>query len=143
MTSAFRVAFNAELLAAGLTGPEQHESSRPPIVEAEGVHHLIAFAELTGVHVYIVHWSCDEALREALAARQRGVNVNVETLIQYLVLDKSDAERPDFEGAKFVMSPPLRDKRDQEALWSGWRNRYRGHGSRAVRFQDAEDDGTR
>jgi dihydropyrimidinase len=90
-------------------------------VEAEGVHHLMTFAELTSAHVYIVHLSCDEALREAIAARYRGVNVWIETLIQYLVLDKTDAERPDFEGAKFVMSPPLRDKRNQEILWNGLR----------------------
>jgi len=111
-----------ELLAAGLTGPEQHHESRPPLVEAEGVHHLMTFAELTGAHVYIVHLSCEEALREALAARQRGVNVSIETLIQYLVLDKSYAERADFEGAKFVMSPPLRDKRNQGVLWNGLRS---------------------
>lgn len=108
-----------ELLAAGLTGSEAHEASRPPIVEAEGVHHLMTFAELTGAHVYIVHLSCEEALREALAARFRGVSVSIETLIQYLLLDKTDAERPEFEGAKFVMSPPLRDKRNQPVLWNG------------------------
>ncbi len=108
-----------ELLGAGLTGPEQHYESRPPLVEAEGVHHLMTFAELTGAHVYIVHLSCEEALREALAARHRGVNVSIETLIQYLVLDKTDAERADFEGAKFVMSPPLRDQRNQPVLWNG------------------------
>jgi dihydropyrimidinase len=108
-----------ELLGAGLTGPEQHHESRPPIVEAEGVHHLMTFAELTNAHVYIVHLSCDEALREALAARHRGVNVSVETLIQYLVLDKTDAEKPSFEGAKYVMSPPLRDKSNQPVLWNG------------------------
>lgn len=110
-----------ELLAAGLTGPEQHHESRPPVVEAEGVHHLMTFAELTGAQVYIVHLSCEEALREALAARARGVNVSVETLIQYLLLDKSYAERANFEGAKFVMSPPLRDKRNQEVMWNGLR----------------------
>jgi dihydropyrimidinase len=108
-----------ELLAAGLTGPEQHHESRPPSVEAEGVHHLMTFAELTGAHVYIVHLSCDEALREALRGRHRGVNVSIETLIQYLVLDKEDAARPEFEGAKFVMSPPLRDKSNQPVLWNG------------------------
>nr|MDQ6913526.1 amidohydrolase family protein [Verrucomicrobiota bacterium] len=104
---------------AGLVGPEQHEKSRPPLVEAEGVHHLTTFAELTGAHVYIVHLSCNQALREALAARHRGVNVGIETLIQYLVLDKTDAERAAFEGAKFVMSPPLRDKQNQPVLWDG------------------------
>jgi dihydropyrimidinase len=111
-----------ELLAAGLTGPEQHHESRPPLVEAEGVHHLMTFAELLGTAIYIVHLSCEEALDNALAARQRGVRVWVETLIQYLVLDKAYAERPDFEGAKFVMSPPLRDKRNQAVLWNGLRS---------------------
>ena len=110
-----------ELLAAGLTDPAQHYRSRPPLVEAEGVHHLMTFAELIGTAVYIVHLSCEEALREAIAARLRGVRVSVETLIQYLLLDKADAERPDFEGAKYVMSPPLRDKRNQAVLWSGLR----------------------
>jgi len=111
-----------ELIAAGKTGPEFHEPSRPPQVEAEGVHHLMSFAELTGAATYIVHLSCKEALDQAIAARQRGVRVTVETLIQYLTLDKTDAEKPKFEGAKFVMSPPLRDKRNQEILWNGLRD---------------------
>jgi dihydropyrimidinase len=111
-----------ELLAAGRTDPAQHHESRPPRVEAEGVHHLMTFAELTGASTYIVHLSCQEALAEAVAARQRGVKVAVETLIQYLVLDKSYAERPDFEGAKYVMSPPLRDIRNQAVLWHGLRD---------------------
>jgi dihydropyrimidinase len=112
----------AELLAAGKTDPGQHHESRPPLVEAEGVHHLLTFAELTGTATYIVHLSCQEALAEAIAARQRGVRVSVETLIQYLLLDKTYAERLDFEGAKFVMSPPLRDARNQEVLWNGLRD---------------------
>ncbi|HEY1661764.1 MAG TPA: dihydropyrimidinase [Verrucomicrobiae bacterium] len=111
-----------ELLAAGKTDPGQHHNSRPPQVEAEGVHHLMTFAELTGAATYIVHLSCKEALDEAIAARQRGVRVNVETLIQYLTLDKTDAEKPNFEGAKYVMSPPLRDKRNQAVLWNGLRD---------------------
>ena len=111
-----------ELLAAGKTDPGQHHESRPPRVEAEGVHHLMTFAELTGAVTYIVHLSCQEALQEAIAARQRGVRVAIETLIQYLLLDKTDAERPDFEGAKYVMSPPLRDKRNQQILWNGLRD---------------------
>lgn len=110
------------LVASGNTGPEFHEPSRPPVVEAEGVHHLMTFAELTGADCYIVHLSCREALEQALAARNRGVNVWVETLIQYLLLDKSYAELPDFEGAKFVMSPPLRDKANQEVLWNALRD---------------------
>jgi dihydropyrimidinase len=66
--------------------------------------------------------SCHEALREAAAARYRGVQVWVETLIQYLLLDKTHAELPNFEGSKFVMSPPLRDKRNQPVLWNGLKN---------------------
>src|SRR6266853_759636 len=110
-----------KLLAEGKTGPEWHHESRPPLVEAEGVHHLMTFAESHDAHVYIVHLSCDEALREALAGKYRGVKVWIETLIQYLLMDKTCAERPDFEGAKFVMSPPLRDKKNQEVLWNGLR----------------------
>lgn len=110
-----------ELLAAGKTDPGQHHESRPPLVEAEGVHHLMTFAELTGAATYIVHLSCEEALWEALAARSRGVRVGIETLIQYLVLDKTYAEQPNFEGAKYVMSPPLRDARNQAVLWNGLR----------------------
>jgi dihydropyrimidinase len=111
-----------ELIAAGKTGPGFHEPSRPVQVEAEGVHHLMTFAELTGAATYIVHLSCKEALEQAIAARQRGVRVAVETLIQYLTLDKTYAEKPKFEGAKYVMSPPLRDKRNQEVLWNGLRD---------------------
>src|SRR2546426_9942917 len=111
-----------KLLAEGKTGPEWHHESRPPVVEAEGVHHLMTFAEMVEAAVYIVHLSCDEALREALAAKYRGVKVWVETLIQYLLVDKTYAERPNFEGAKYVMSPPLRDKRNQPLLWNGLRD---------------------
>ncbi len=105
-----------KLLSEGRTGPEFHYWSRPPIVEAEGVHHLMTFAEMTGTHVYIVHTSCEESLGEAMRGKTRGVNVSVETLIQYLLLDRTDAE-PNFEGAKNVMSPPLRDKKNQDVMW--------------------------
>src|SRR3954466_11188249 len=105
-----------KLLAEGKTGPEFHYWSRPPLVEAEGVHHLMTFAEMTGAHVYIVHTSCEESLREATRGAERGVHVWVETLIQYLLLDRTAAE-PDFDGAKNVMSPPLRDKKNQEVFW--------------------------
>jgi dihydropyrimidinase len=111
-----------ELVAAGRTGPAWHHESRPPVVEAEGVHHLMTFAELTGAATYIVHLSCKEALGEAIAARGRGVDVSIETLIQYLVLDKTWAERPGFEGAKYVMSPPLRDASNQTVLWGALRD---------------------
>lgn len=105
-----------KLLSEGKTGPEFHYWSRPPVVEAEGVHHLMTFAEMTGAHVYTVHTSCEEALNEAIRGKQRDVNVWVETLIQYLLLDRTSAEA-NFEGAKNIMSPPLRDKKNQEILW--------------------------
>jgi len=111
-----------ELLAAGKTDSGQHHESRPPAVEAEGVNHLMSFAELTGAATYIVHLSCKEVLDRAIAARQRGVRVSIETLIQYLTLDKTYAELPKFEGAKYVMSPPLRDKSNQPVLWNGLRD---------------------
>ncbi len=113
-----------KLLAEGKTGPEWHYWSRPPVVEAEGVHHLMTFAEMTGAHVYIVHTSCEESLREAIRGKERGVNVWVETLIQYLLLDRTDAEKPNFEGAKNVMSPPLRDKKNQEVMWKALREGF-------------------
>ena len=113
-----------KLLAEGKTDPEWHYWSRPPRVEAEGVHHLMTFAEMTGAHVYIVHTSCEESLREATRAAERGVRVWVETLIQYLLLDRTDAEKPNFEGAKNVMSPPLRDKKNQEVMWNALRNGF-------------------
>ncbi len=113
-----------KLLSEGKTGPEWHYWSRPPLVEAEGVHHLMTFAEITGAHVYIVHTSCEESLREATRGAERGVNVWVETLIQYLLLDRTDAEKPNFEGAKNVMSPPLRDKKNQDVLWNALRTGF-------------------
>jgi dihydropyrimidinase len=116
-------ALQKSLLAAGKTGPEWHEPSRPPVVEADGVHHLCTFAELLGTHVYIVHTSCAAALREALAARQRGVNVWVESVIPHFVLDETYVERGQFEGAKYVMSPPLRAKANQDVLWNGVKTR--------------------
>ena len=78
-----------QLLAEGKTGPQWHEPSRPPVVEAEGVHHLATFAGLTGAHVYVVHTSCCDALREAQAAHNRGVKMWIETVIPYLVVDRS------------------------------------------------------
>ena len=105
-----------KLLSEGKTGPEWHYWSRPPVVEAEGVHHLMTFAEMTGAHVYTVHTSCEESLAEAIRGKERGVNVWVETLIQYLLLDRTSAEE-NFEGAKNVMSPPLRDKKNQDVMW--------------------------
>ncbi len=106
------------LLAAGRGGPEWHEPSRPERVEADGTNHFATFVELTGAKGYVVHLSCQPALEAALAAKQRGVDLGIEVVVPHLVLDKTYAERPDFEGAKYVMSPPLRHKRNQKPLWN-------------------------
>ncbi len=112
-----------QLLLEGKTGPEWHEPSRPMRVEAEGVQHLMSFAEITGAEVYIVHTSNSLAVQAALDARRRGVRVSIETVIPYLVLDATYAEKPDFEGAKYVMSPPIREASQQPLLWQSLRNR--------------------
>jgi len=112
-----------KLLADGKTGPEWHEPSRPVSVEATGVSHLMSFAEMTGAHVYVVHTSCKPAVEAAMAAKARGVNVWVETVVPYLVLDSTYAEQLDFEGAKYVMSPPIRSAEHQDYLWNALRSR--------------------
>jgi len=111
-------AMQKKLLSEGKTGPEWHEPSRPVRVEAEGVHHLATFAELTGAHVYAVHTSCAAAIDEARAAQARGVKLWVESVIPHFTLDHTYAERAGFEGAKYVMSPPLRDRDNHDALWA-------------------------
>ena len=107
-----------KLLAEGKTGPEWHEPSRPESVEMEGTHRFGTFLENTGATGYVVHLSCEGALKAALAARERGVNIYVESVVPHLLLDKTYAERPGIEGMKHVMSPPLRDRRNQKVLWN-------------------------
>jgi len=108
-------------LAAGKTAPKFHALTRPTRAEAEGVHRAIAIAEMANSPVYIVHLSCDDALREVQNARDLGLPAYAETCPQYLFLDYTHYESPDFEGAKYVMTPPLRDKSNQEKLWKGLR----------------------
>lgn len=105
------------LLAAGKTGPEWHEPSRPESVEAEGTTRFATFLEATGATGYVVHLSCKPALDAAMDAKSRGVPIYIETVIPHLMLDKCQAELPDHEGAKYIMSPPLRDKRNHKPLW--------------------------
>jgi dihydropyrimidinase len=106
-----------KLLAEGKTGPEWHEPSRPESVEAQGTAHFATFLENTGATGYVVHLSCEKALHTALNAKSRGVKVSVESVLPHLVLDKTHAERAGVEGMKHVMSPPLRSKHNQNALW--------------------------
>ena len=106
-----------KLLAEGKIGPEWHEPSRPESVEAEGTGRFATFLENTGATGYVVHLSCEKALRAALDAKSRGVKIHVESVLPHLLLDKSYAERSGIEGMKHVMSPPLRAKHNQDALW--------------------------
>ena len=108
-------------LAEGKTAPRYHALTRPMKAEAEGVHRAIAIAEMANAPVYIVHLSCYDALKEVQAARDLGLPAYAETCPQYLFLDSSSYESPGFEGAKYVMTPPLRDKANQELLWKGLR----------------------
>ena len=107
-----------KLLAEGKIGPEWHEPSRPESVEAEGTGRFATFLENTGATGYVVHLSCEKALRAALAAKSRGVKIFVESVLPHFLLDKTYAERPGVEGMKHVMSPPLRAKRNQWILWN-------------------------
>ena len=106
-------------LAEGKTAPKYHALTRPTKAEAEGVHRAIALAEMAEAPVYIVHLSCDDALQEVTRARNNGIHVYAETCPQYLFLDSSVYEKPGFEGAKYVMTPPIREQRNQEKLWRG------------------------
>jgi dihydropyrimidinase len=110
-------ALQREALLAGRRSPREHPRTRPALAEAEATHRVIALAELAGAPVYVVHVSAAEAVDEIAAARSRGVAAFGETCPQYLVLSAELYEGPGFEGAKYVMSPPLRDRRAQERLW--------------------------
>jgi dihydropyrimidinase len=106
-------------LAEGQTAPIYHALTRPTLAEAEAVHRAIALAEMAGAPVYIVHLSSEDALKEVREARDRGLPVFAETCPQYLLLSIEDLERPGFEGAKYVFTPPLREKHHQPKLWDG------------------------
>lgn len=105
--------------AEGKTEPKWHALTRPTRMEAEGVHRAIAIAEVAGVPVYIVHLSSADALEQVVLARDRGVHAFAETCPQYLFLDQSYYDKPEFEGAKYVMTPALREKWNQDELWRG------------------------
>jgi dihydropyrimidinase len=106
-------------LAEGKTDPVYHGLTRPAAMEGEAVHRVFKMAELAGAPAYIVHLSSRDALEAVQEARDRGVAAFAETCPQYLYLSSDDLDRPGFEGAKFVCSPPLRSKDHQEELWKG------------------------
>lgn len=106
-------------LAEGKTAPIYHALTRPVTAEAEAVHRAIALAEIAGAPVYIVHLSSEAALNEVREARDRGVPAFAETCPQYLLLSIEELARPNFEGAKYVFTPPLREKDNLPKLWDG------------------------
>jgi dihydropyrimidinase len=110
-----------QALAKGHTAPKYHALTRPARLEAEATHRAIALAEVADVPVYIVHLSAAEALEQVTAARDRGLPAFAETCPQYLFLSYDNYEEPGFDGAKYVMSPPLRAKEKQQELWRGLR----------------------
>src|SRR2546425_3503132 len=105
-------------LEKGRTAPKYHALTRPTVAEAEGVHRAIAIAEMAESPVYIVHLSCADALNQVRQARDRGIPAFAETCPQYLFLSIDDYGE-DFDGAKYVMTPPLREKANQTELWKG------------------------
>ena len=108
-----------QALAEGKKAPKYHALTRPTTAEAEATSRAIALAEMAGAPVYIVHLSCNDALEKVREARDRGLSVYAETCPQYLYLSIENFDVPDFEGAKYVFTPPLREKWHQEKLWNG------------------------
>ena len=109
-------------LAAGHTAPKYHAATRPTRLEAEGTHRALAIAEVARAPVYIVHMSAYDSLKEIRDAQARGVMAHGETCPQYLLLDVNAYDEPGFAGAKYVLTPPLREKWNQDELWRGLRN---------------------
>lgn len=108
-----------ELADRGKLGPDSHLESRPPLTEWEAVQRVIAIAELAEAPIYLVHLSTAEAAAAVRDARRRGQPVGAETCTHYLLLGPEEYKRPSFEGAKYVVTPPLRDKSHRHALWTG------------------------
>jgi len=110
-----------QALAEGKTAPIYHALTRPTQAEAEAVHRAIAMSEMAGVPVYIVHLSSEDALNQVREARDRGLPAFAETCPQYLLLSLEDVQDKGWEGAKYVFTPPLREKKNQPKLWEGLR----------------------
>jgi dihydropyrimidinase len=106
-------------LAEGKRAPKYHALTRPTTAEGEATGRAIALAEMAGAPVYIVHLSCNDALEKVREARDRHLPAYAETCPQYLYLSLEQMEAPGFEGAKYVFTPPLREKWHQEKLWRG------------------------
>ena len=110
-----------EALAAGHTEPKYHALTRPPETEGEATNRAIQLSRVAGSPLYVVHVSCAEAVEPIAIAREKGWNIHGETCTQYFFVDYTFLERPDFEGAKYVYTPPPRDKANQDVLWNAVR----------------------
>jgi len=106
-------------LAEGKRAPKYHALTRPTTAEGEATSRALALAEMAGSPVYIVHLSCNDALEKVREARDRGLPAYAETCPQYLFLSLEQMDAPGFEGAKYVFTPPLREKWHQDKLWQG------------------------
>ncbi len=110
-----------QALAEGKTEPKYHALTRPPETEGEATNRAIQLSRVAGSPLYVVHVSCEEAVEPIRIAREKGWNVHGETCTQYFFVDYSFLERPDFEGGKYVYTPPPRAKENQEKLWTAVR----------------------
>jgi dihydropyrimidinase len=108
-----------EAVARGERAPKYHAATRPSLMEGEATHRTIRLAELAGAPLYVVHLSATEALASVVQARDAGLAIYAETCPHYLFLTEEEYEKPGFEGAKYVMTPPLRARAHQQSLWRG------------------------
>jgi len=106
-----------QALARGERTPEHHARTRPPLTEAEATSRAIVLAQIAGAPLYVVHVSCEEAVEPIRRARAAGAPVWAETCTQYLAIDESALSEPDFQGAKYVFTPPPRSREQHEHLW--------------------------
>jgi len=111
-----------EALAAGNTDPVWHARTRPPIMEGEATNRAVQLAHAAGAPLYVVHVSCKEAIDPIAKAREADWDTWGETCPQYLFIDESALEKPNFEGAKYVYTPPPRPKENQDELWHALRS---------------------
>src|SRR6185436_7239872 len=111
-----------EALAAGHTAPIYHALTRPPELEGEATNRAIQLARVAGAPLYVVHVSCRESVEPIEIAREKNWNIMGETCTQYLFVDESALDQPNFEGGKYVYTPPPRPKENQEHLWKALGN---------------------
>ena len=112
------------LVAAGKMEPKHHAQSRPPVMQADGVARALRVGEVAKAPVFIVHVSCEAAMNEIVRSRDEGHASFGETCTQYLFLDETCYDKPDFEGAKYVFTPPLVGRENIEPLWKGLKLGY-------------------